>query len=65
MSSECSVRQPLLIGSLPSLSSMNTGRQKKVPPAKRLGVLAMQFRCTRDEAERPPSPRRIPRPSPS
>jgi hypothetical protein len=27
-------------------------RQKKVPPAKQLGILAMQFRGTRDEAER-------------
>jgi hypothetical protein len=27
-------------------------RQKKIPPAKMLGILAMQFRGTRDAAER-------------
>ena len=27
-------------------------QQKKVPPAKQLGILAMQFRSTRDETER-------------
>jgi hypothetical protein len=31
---------------------MKPARQKKVPPAKQLGILAMQFRRTRDEAER-------------
>jgi hypothetical protein len=31
---------------------MSAGRQKAVPPAKQLGVLAMRFRGTRDEAER-------------
>lgn len=31
---------------------MNARRQNKVSPAKQLGILAMQFRGTRDEAER-------------
>ena len=31
---------------------MNPIRQKKVPPAKQLGILAMQFRGTRDQVER-------------
>jgi hypothetical protein len=31
---------------------MEPARSKKVPPAKRLGILAMQFRGTRDNAER-------------
>jgi hypothetical protein len=31
---------------------MGPKRQKKVPPARRLGILAMQFRGTRDEALR-------------
>jgi len=32
--------------------SMNTRQKKKVPSAKQLSILAMQFRGTRDEAER-------------
>jgi hypothetical protein len=31
---------------------MKNKQQKKVPPAKQLSILAMRFRCTRDEAER-------------
>ncbi len=31
---------------------MNRKRATKVPPAKRLGILAMQFRGTRDEDNR-------------
>jgi hypothetical protein len=31
---------------------MNTRRQKRVSPLKQLGILAMQFRGTRNESER-------------
>ncbi len=31
---------------------MKVTRQRKVPPAKQLGILAMQFRGTRDKLER-------------
>ncbi len=31
---------------------MKSNRQKRVPPGRRLGILAMEFRGTRDEAER-------------
>jgi hypothetical protein len=31
---------------------MKPTRKKKVPPARQLGILAMQFRGTRDQAQR-------------
>jgi hypothetical protein len=34
------------------MSSIKSSRQKKVPPARRLGVLAMDFRGARDESKR-------------